>query len=148
MFKVQGSKFKFVGWAEQSEAQHLSLPPDCPIKHNLFFRTPVRMISPVFYISVKAGIFPIHRGFCQPVLHRIVMYIIDMPHIILIVADLVLPKPALPNALLSFLNSAVIRDFSNRIGACSCKFAFDQHPSCRKIVISLRQCPDAVKVIR
>ena len=44
--------------------------------------TPLRIIDPLFYPTVKSGIRPIAGTFHQPMFHRIVVDVIKMPGII------------------------------------------------------------------
>ena len=49
--------------------------------------SPLRIIDPLFYPTVKSGIWPITGTFHQPMFHRIVVDVIKMPGIIPFIAQ-------------------------------------------------------------
>jgi hypothetical protein len=81
-------------------------------------------------------------------LYRIVMDVFDMACKINIVAYLMLPKTPLPDVLLPFRCSACTLFTSLRVVTHPGKIALDQHPSFGKIIVSRRQRPEAVKMVR
>jgi hypothetical protein len=79
-------------------------------------------------------------------LNRIPMDIIHVPVKVFIVTDHVLPKAALPNAAFAPFGATLRNPFV--FFESSGKPAFDQTPTGRKIRVSGRKRPDAMKVVR
>jgi len=53
----------------------------------------------MFYMSMETRIWPVGYAFCQPMLHRVVVNIVDVTLQIGFIADGMLPEGALPYAL-------------------------------------------------
>ncbi len=68
-----------------------------PLLNNIFPFSPTHRINPFLDKTMKRRIGPISDIFCQPMLDRIIMNIIEMPVVILLSTDQMFPKPSLPN---------------------------------------------------
>lgn len=95
---------------------------------------------------MKRRVGPVPQVGHEAVLRRVEMNIIHMRGIIPVVSDRVFPEPPLPNATLAFADSAGRPMLSVRqaLGEASLYGL----PSGREIRVALRQCPDAMHVLR
>src|SRR3990172_9908158 len=80
-------------------------------------------------------------------LYRIVMHVLDMADKIQVIYDLMFPETSLPDCLLPLVLVADCSVALEFLPAVSAEIAFDLTPSCREIVVILRQCPNAVQMI-
>lgn len=97
-------------------------------------------------VSMQRGMWPIHCATYPPVLHRVVVNVIDVPREVRIVADLMLPIAPLPDTALPLCHTSWSTVF---VGADPAREAgFDQCPARRVIRISERQTPDGVQMLR
>ncbi len=78
-------------------------------------------------------------------LYRIEMNIVHMPRVIPVIADRMLPKPALPDAPLALHPTNRRQTLTSRKRPR--KGHFDFLPSSREIGVLRRQCPDAMQMI-
>ena len=84
-----------VRWVEQGETQH----PSVAIHSQSWPQTssprlpPILRVNSPAYITMKAGVWPIPRRLDQPMLHRVVMDILDVLDEIRLIAYLMLPAP-------------------------------------------------------
>jgi hypothetical protein len=102
--------------------------------------SPIFRIKSLPDITMKAGIRPRSDVFTQTMLYGVVMNIINMPAIVRIVSDSVLPKTSLPDGSFAAFNPG-------RIGRLFCvkqclslfgKHGLNQSPAFRVIRISIR----------
>ena len=89
---------------------------------------------------------PIHRPCHVTVFHRVIVDVIHVALIIFLIAYQMLPEAPLPDAPFAFRCPASVAPFTRRQFARESDF--DQHPTSRKILVVLRQCPDGVEMIR
>ena len=96
--------------------------------------------------AVKCGMRPIRYPSHIPVFERVDMTVIDMRRIILVIANHILPEPALPDPTLAACDThpGSIFGHRQRFG----EILFDQFPAIRKIIIAGRQRPHTVQMVR
>jgi len=107
---------------------------------------PIRCQEAVFDEAMERGIGPVCRTMHPAVLYRIEMDVVDMPREIGVIADLMFPVAALPDAAFSFGASAGVRGFG--AGQLSREARFDQRPAQGEVGVAGRQAPDGVQVFR
>ena len=75
--------------------------------HDAFGLCALRWCGPIGWeetaldVAVKAGVWPIDGSLDESVFHRVVVDVVDVVAVVGIVADQVLPIPALPDAAFS-----------------------------------------------
>ena len=106
---------------------------------------PIRWKRPALGIAMETAVRPIGYTRNVPVLHWIEMNVIDMALKIRLISNRAFPITTLPDTLLAFADFAC----GSRHGIKSSrKAALDQAPTYGEIVITLRQRPNRVNVIR
>src|SRR5437899_9070127 len=97
---------------------------------------------------MKGRIRPIDRPRRKAMFHRVPMDVIDMPRKVIVVADLMFPKAALPDAGFLAIDSGTGQVSSTifRSAALGNK-TLDHGPAHRKLRITLRQGQDAMQMM-
>ena len=95
-------------------------------------------------IPMDRGIGPILRACDQSMLDRIDQAILHMRRHVRRIANMMFPKPSLPNAPLLPRNMATSQV---SLWQRTRKSRLDQPPPRREIVVATRQCPDAMQVV-
>ena len=88
------------------------------VKFNLSTCSPIAIISALFYVAMKAGIWPLNRCFYQSMLNRIEMNIFDMLCKINLIPNLMFPETPLPNPLFTFAVKKKVAPFACDLSAC------------------------------
>ena len=94
---------------------------------------------------MKRGVRPIAHARDEAVLERIDVAIFDMARIVGLVADQVLPEPALPDAAFVARDADSTEPFLFR--KRSRESSLYQSPARRKIMIARRQLPDGMQMV-
>ena len=71
---------------------------------------PVGIVQPSLNRSLKGTVRPFSGCCTIPVLDRVVVNIVDVGLPVLFIADVVFPKPSLPNAFFSFMQLGGVGD--------------------------------------
>jgi len=111
---------------------------------------PVQKIIPTRNIPVKSRMRPIHHPITMPVLHRVVMDVINMPNEIQLIPDLVFPVTPLPKRRFPMFALGGGEPFAAlvRPTAHHAHPPFNQIPARGVIRIAGWQGPDAMHMIR
>src|ERR1035437_3261787 len=111
---------------------------------------PILRIYPLTHVAMKRRMRPLRRARYVTVLHRVVMHVIDVPRQILLVADEMFPEPPLPKCRFAPLDARLRRwnPVVDPVRAAAGYVLLDQRPAQGKIVITVRQGPYAMQMIR
>ena len=95
-------------------------------------------------MAMKAGVGPIGGSLDEAVFHRVVVDIVDVVAVVGVVADQVLPIPALPDAALATSLTYGRSMFSD--GNLLAESFLDPPPAAGEITVARRERRDAVQV--
>jgi hypothetical protein len=140
------------------QRRHIAYPHASSVKsftnhhraHLIPNATPVQRIIPTRNITVKRRMRPIHHPVTMPVLHRVVMDVINMPHEIQLIPDLVFPVAPLPKRRFPMFALRGAEPFAALVRPTA-KHAhppFNQVPARGVIRVAVWQGPDAMQMIR
>jgi len=98
-------------------------------------------------MAMKARPWPIFRLVNEFVFYRVEMNVVAVAKVIVLVADSVLEVARLPNAAPSLTLSGCIPIASATGEVFMGEMGFDLSPSRGKVIVVVRECPDAVQMV-
>ena len=130
------------GWVEPLRNPS-SFPERSPISRNV--SAPIDWVDTEPDHAVKRRIRPVSHASHQSVLDWIEMNVVDVPCVVALIAQRVLPIAALPDSTFAFAQAAWRNPFAG--GESAREWGLDQPPTGREVGVIVWQRPDGMEMI-